>query len=179
MKSEDHLSQILEQMYAQPEADTSEIIDEEWQQFEARYFAPRRHSWGWMQIAASIVGIIMFSGIAYAAFQYVTNHLQASSQQQAQEPPQTGYRLSTTSPDTQDSVKTTEPKVFENVPLRSIAEELGRNYHLPVKVRNEEAAALRLYYPWNPQMSLEKVIGELNRFDKVKLTVENHSIIIE
>ena len=55
-------------MYAQEEEtiDTSDIIDEEWQKFESEHFAPKHRSWGWMQIAAAFIGLLMLSGIAYA-----------------------------------------------------------------------------------------------------------------
>lgn len=73
MTSNDKLEDLLKQLYAQEEEtiDTSEFIDEEWQKFEARHFAPKRKSWGWMQIAAAIVGVLMLSGIAYAAISIV------------------------------------------------------------------------------------------------------------
>ena len=52
MTSNDKLEDLLKQMYAQEEEtiDTSDIIDEEWQKFESEHFAPKHHSWGWMQI---------------------------------------------------------------------------------------------------------------------------------
>ena len=79
MTSNDKLEDLLKQMYAQEEEtiDTSDIIDEEWQKFEARHFAPKRRSWGWMQIAAAFIGLLMLSGITYAAI-----HLVSSSRSQ-------------------------------------------------------------------------------------------------
>ena len=72
-----------------------------------------------------------------------------------------------------------EPKTFENVPLKDIATELASFYHINIETRTAETAALRLYYPWNPQMPLRQVVEELNRFEKVHLTLTNDTLIIE
>ena len=78
-----------------------------------------------------------------------------------------------------DSTVVAQPKTFENVPLKDIVEEIAAYHHLKVEVRNGEAAALRLYYPWNPQMAFRQVVEELNRFEKVNLAVKENVIVIE
>lgn len=130
------------------------------------------------KVAAALVGILMLSGIAYAAIHYIRNRevkqqteytvTEQSVNQEAKE-----TRMSP------DSTVVAQPKTFENVPLKDIVEEIAAYHHLTVEVRNGEAAALRLYYPWNPQMSLRQVMEELNRFEKVQLTVKENVIIIE
>lgn len=130
------------------------------------------------KVAAALVGILMLSGIAYAAIHYIRNRevkqqteyavTEQSVNQEAKE-----TRMSP------DSTVVAQPKTFENVPLKDIVEEIAAYHYLTVEVRNNEAAALRLYYPWNPQMSLRQVMEELNRFEKVQLTVKENVIIIE
>ena len=51
----------------------NDIKDEEWQKFETKYFPQKQHSWGWMQIAAMFVGVLMLSGIALTAV-HVASH---------------------------------------------------------------------------------------------------------
>ncbi len=179
MISNDKLEELLRQLYAQEGTDTSKIVDEEWQKFEVKHFPSRGHSWNGAQIAAAIICVLMFTGITYAAIRYAANHIQTMSQKEIKEAPQAASQQPTTMMDNQDSLQTVEKIVFANKPLLFIVEELARNYHFSVKVNNSKTAALRLYYPWNPQMPLEQIVNELNRFDKVKLTIENHSIIIE
>lgn len=130
------------------------------------------------KVAAALVGILMLSGIAYAAIHYIRNwevkqqtEYTVTEQSVNQEAKETAM-----SP---DSTVVAQPKTFENVPLKGIVEEIAAYHHLTVEVRNGEAAALRLYYPWNPQMSLRQVVEELNRFEKVQLTVKENVIIIE
>lgn len=130
------------------------------------------------KVAAALVGILMLSGIAYAAIHYIRNwevkqqtEYTVTEQSVNQEAKET--RMSP------DSTVVTQPKTFENVPLKNIVEEIAAYHHLTVEVRNGEAAALRLYYPWNPKMAFRQVVEELNRFEKVQLIVKENVIIIE
>ena len=130
------------------------------------------------KVAAVLVGILMLSGIAYAAIHYTRNR---ETKQQA-EYAVTEQSVNHESKETRmspDSTVVVQPKTFENVPLKDIVEEIAAYHHLKVEVRNGEAAALRLYYPWNPQMALRQVVEELNRFEKVQLTVKENLIVIE
>ena len=160
----------LKQAYIGEETEQIDV-DAEWQRFASQ--KPKRRSWGWMQIAAAFIGLLMLSGIAYAAI-----HIVSSSRSQQAVENQGDRSL--------DSVQNhgpvpliPEPKTFENVPLKDITAELASFYHIATEVRNGETAALRLYYPWNPQMPLQQVVEELNRFEKVNLTLTNDTLIIE
>ena len=181
MTSNDKLEDLLKQMYAQEEEtiDTSDIIDEEWQKFESEHFAPKHHSWGWMQIAAAFIGLLMLSGIAYATIHIVSS----SHSQQTEVQDTTAIANKVSAPAVRQTAHEDqipiEPKTFENIPLKDIAAELAKAYHISLEIRNDETAALRLYYPWNPQMSLQQVVEELNRFEKVQLTLTNDKLIIE
>jgi len=182
MTSNDKLEDLLRQMYAQEDEtiDTSDTIDEEWQKFEARHFAPKRRSWGWMQIAAAFIGLLMLSGITYAAIHIVSSS--RSQQAEVQASRNQGDRSLDSDGKAVDQGPVPlipEPKTFENVPLKDITAELASFYHIATEVRNDETAALRLYYPWNPQMPLRQVVEELNRFEKVNLTLTNDTLIIE
>ena len=179
MISNDKLEDLLKQMYAQEDEtiDTSDIVDEEWQKFESEHFAPKHRSWGWMQIAAAFIGLLMLSGIAYA-----TIHIFSSNRSQQAVENQGDRSLDSVQnhgpvPLILNSIP--EPKTFENVPLKDITAELASFYHIAIEVRNAETAVLRLYYPWNPQMPLRQVVEELNRFEKVNLTLTNDTLIIE
>ena len=164
----------LKQAYIGKETEDIDV-DAEWQRFASQ--KPKRRSWGWMQIAAAFIGLLMLSGITYAAI-----HIVSSSRSQQAVENQGDRSL--------DSVQNhgpvplilhpiPEPKTFENVPLKDITAELASFYHIAIEVRNDETAALRLYYPWNPQMPLQQVVEELNRFEKVNLTLTNDTLIIE
>jgi len=167
----------LKQAYIGKETEDIDV-DAEWQRFASQ--KPKRRSWGWMQIAAAFIGLLMLSGIAYAAI-----HIVSSSRSQQAEV-QAGRNQGDRSLDSDGKAVDQgpvplipEPKTFENVPLKDITAELASFYHIAIEVRNAETAVLRLYYPWNPQMPLRQVVEELNRFEKVHLTLTSDTLIIE
>ena len=191
MLKEDDLRESAELMARLKQAyigkETEDIdVDAEWQRFASQNHGSKsrnsEHHHGpvsmtLLKIAASFIGLLMLSGIAYAAI-----HLVSSSRSQQAVENQGDRSL--------DSVQNhgpvplilhsiPEPKTFENVPLKDITAELASFYHIATEVKNDETAALRLYYPWNPQMPLRQVVEELNRFEKVNVTLTNDTLIIE
>ena len=62
MESNDKLEELLQQMYAVEE--TPIDVDKEWRKFEAKHFK-RQHPL--LRVAAIFIGILMLSGITYAA----------------------------------------------------------------------------------------------------------------
>ena len=182
MLKDDDLRELAELMARLKQAyigkETEDIdVDAEWQRFALR--KPKRRSWGWMQIAAAFVGLLMLSGITYAAIHIVSSN----RSQQAEVQDTTAVTHKGPAPAVKfashEGPTSCEPKTFENVPLKDIATELVSFYHINIETRNAETAALRLYYPWNPQMPLRQVVEELNRFEKVHLTLTNDTLIIE
>ena len=166
----------LKQAYIGKETEDIDV-DAEWQRFASR--KPKRRSWSWMQIAAAFIGLLMLSGIAYAAVRIVSSSRSQQTEVQdttavAHKGPAPAVKLAS-----HEVLPPCEPKIFENIPLKDIAAELAKAYHISLEIRNDETAALRLYYPWNPQMSLQQVVEELNRFEKVQLTLTNDKLIIE
>ena len=191
MLKEDNLRESAELMARLKQAyigkETEDIdVDAEWQRFASQNHGGKsrnsEHHHGpvsmtLLKIAASFIGLLILSGITYAAI-----HLVSSTRSQQAVENQGDRSL--------DSVQNhgpvplilhpiPEPKTFENVPLKDIATELASFYHIAIEVRNAETAVLRLYYPWNPQMPLRQVVEELNRFEKVNLTLTNDTLIIE
>ena len=181
MTSNDKLEDLLRQLYAQEEEtiDTSEFIDEEWQKFEARHFAPKHKSWGWMQIAAAFVGVLMLSGIAYAAISIVhrghadevetpvEQTIAAKPSQEIHETPVAGQK------ENADSIR-----IFTDKPLDELVNELATYYNKVAEIRDAKAHDVRLYYKWNRNSRAEDVIGELNHFDHVNLSIENDKLIV-
>ena len=166
MTSNDKLEDLLRQMYAQEDetVDTSDIVDEEWQKFEARHFAPKRRPWGWMQIAAAFIGLLMLSGIAYAAV-----HIVSSNRSQQAE----------TAADTTAADSIPQTRIFENAPLDEMITEIAQYYNKVADIESEEAHELRLYYKWEPKDALEDVVADLNHFDHVSLAIEDDKLIVK
>ena len=181
MTSNDKLEDLLKQMYAQEEEtiDTSDIIDKEWQKFESEHFAPKRRSWDWMQIAAAFIGLLMLSGIAYAAIHIVSN----SHSQQAETAAGT-TAAAPTLPSTADSKLSVadsipQTRIFENAPLDEMITEIAQYYNKVADIESEEAHELRLYYKWEPKDALENVVADLNHFEHVSLAIEDDKLIVK
>ena len=176
MESNDRLEDLLRQMYAE-EADISDIVDEEWQKFEARNFPPRQRSWGWMQIAATIISVLMLSGITYAAI----NHLISTDQKP-------GIAVTDRKPDVKKVKKTygqkaapanQDPVVYNNVELRQIMQYIADGYGVKVVFKNEKAGSLRFFLQWEADDTLLQIIDKINHFEKVHLTLSEETITIE
>ena len=184
MTSNDKLEDLLKQMYAQEDEtiDTSDIVDEEWQKFEARHFAPKRRSWGWMQIAAAFIGVLMLSGITYAAVQMV-RHTQEQAWNQGDRSLDSDGKavdqgpVPLIPPVTPDSIPQT--RIFENAPLDEIITEIAQYYNKVADIESEKAHELRLYYKWEPKDALEDVVADLNHFDHVSLAIEDDKLIVK
>ena len=194
MESNDRLEQLLRQMYAEEEAlhnetETQErlradeicsemIIDEEWKKFEAKHFTAKRF-WGWMQIAAAIVGVLMLSGIAYAAVKLFTSasipkeaeHLAVSSVGKTSSP------LEKQPEEMTDSIA--QRRIFENVPLDEMVNEIATYYNKITDIQNPRAHELRLYYKWERNDEVEAVVNDLNHFDHVNLAIEGDKLILK
>lgn len=181
MTSNDKLEDLLKQMYAQEDEtiDTSDIIDKEWQKFEARYFAPKRRSWGWMQIAAAFIGLLMLSGIAYAAIHIVSSNRSQQAETAADTTAVANSQRSTLNAQlgTADSIPQT--RIFENTPLDEMITEIAQYYNKVADIESEEAHELRLYYKWEPKDALEEVVADLNHFDHVSLAIEDDKLIVK
>ena len=46
-------------------------------------------------------------------------------------------------------------------------------------VRNASAATVRIYYVWAVADNIEKVVGDLNTFEHVKITITDDKLIID
>lgn len=159
-------------------------IDQEWEQLMKRQVQPTSHS-SWSKVAASLVGILLLSGIAVAAI-----HTYSSSHQESkQELVDTAVMMSArTNKVVQDSLKHTDNmpkqkqvqhKTFDNVTLYSMLDEMARYYGVSVEYRNVEAKQLRFYYEWNSEDGLDKVLAELNHSLQMSLSLEDDKIIVE
>ena len=168
-------------MYAQEDEtiDTSDIIDKEWQKFATRYFAPKRRSWGWMQIAAAFIGLLMLSGITYAAIHIVSSNRLQQAETAADTTAVANSQLSTLNAQlgTADSIPQT--RIFENTPLDEMITEIAQYYNKVADIESEEAHELRLYYKWEPKDALEEVVADLNHFDHVSLAIEDDKLIVK
>jgi hypothetical protein len=126
------------------------------------------------KIAAMFVGIILLSGLTFAAVHILRSQ---KTEVRSQETEAIAYSqpstLNTQLPES-DTIRT-----FENAELQQILSELANYYHLEVDYRNEQARHVRLYTKWNTAAPLSQIVERLNNFEKVNIRQTNKQIIAE
>lgn len=155
---------------------TDDMIDAEWQRLIREKQEVKIEKYSFLKIAAIFVGILMLSGIAYAAIQIVSHSNSLKEQNELitkSQPSTSGSHISAT-----DTIASLQPKLYDNVPLGDIFEELSGYYNVKVVYQNEDAPRLRLFYQWKPEYTLDRVVEMLNNFEWIQIQVETDTLFI-
>lgn len=158
-------------------------VEAEWNRFSLQHKRFRRSHRKWWKVAA-VVAVVLMSGLAYATIKQLMTQ-DTWSQKRVTESIINDDTTSKPADDKQDSIQAQvqatieQPRVFENTPLDVLVGVLAEHYGMRVKVMNEDAGQLRLYYEWNPALSIEQVVDQLNTFEKVNITVNDNTLTIE
>ena len=192
MESNDNLEQLLRQMYAQEshhdeDIDTSDIIDEEWTKFEAEHFKDGRNSNSSIlqffnstkKIAALFIGVLILSGITYAAIHMISSNPQ--SEQVDQTVAVDNTQPLTINAQQSESADSTiiQPVVFENAELGRILQEIASFYQCEVVYKKEKTKRVRLFFTWDKKQSLDQVVETFNKFERFHIAMENQKLIVE
>ena len=160
------------------------IKAEEWQKFlqrQANHSSLFTLHYSLKKLAAMFVGLLMLSGIAYAAVQMVRHtHTQEQAWNQGDRSLDSDGKAVDQGPVPlipSDSIA--QPRIFENTPLDEMVTEIAHYYNKVADIQNEQAHELRLYYKWEPQDALESIIKDLNHFDRVNLALEDDKLIVK
>lgn len=153
-------------------------VDAAWQKFNQK-IQPQQHSFGWMKIAASFIGVLLVSGIAFAAIQIVRYTQQHTPK--TEEVIYTPKSANVTPADTltTDTIATPQPIIYDNIPLEKMLPEIATHYDAKVTFVNDEARQLRFYFMWHPQKGIEKVVSDLNKFERLNITLNDNQITVK
>ena len=156
---------------------TDDMIDAEWQLLSDEKREVRNEKYPFLKFAVMFVGILMLSGIAYAAI-HIASHYNAPKEQDSEVVKNS--QPSTSSPQLAepDTIAAQKPKLYDNAPLGEIFEELSGYYNVKVVYQNEDAPRIRLFYQWKPEYTLEKVVEMLNNFEWIQIQTENDTLFI-
>ena len=137
-------------------------VDAAWQKFNQK-IQPQQHSFDWMKIAASFIGVLFVSGIAFAAIQIVryTQQNTPKTEEVVNTPKPADYTPTDTL--TTDTIAAPQPIIYDNIPLEKMLPEIAAHYDAKVTFINDEARLLRFYFMWHPQKGIEKVVSDLNQ----------------
>ena len=160
--------------FAASHSEELEILDEgEYKPRLRAYLAPRK-------IAASFIGVLLASGIAFAAIQVVRNISTPKPQQPTTEQttdidPVTSLPADTVQADT----ISVEPYIFNNVPLDSMLTAIATAHSVQVEFKNEAARHLRFHFVWKRKDSLSRVVEKLNNFVAVNIVEEDKMLVVK
>lgn len=151
-------------------------IEDEWQAFAANHLAEQKPQRTWLKIAAMFIGVLFMTGIAFAAIHIIKQNTVAQEMKQVEQP--VIQQPVSTGTVNNDTIAQTEPVIFDNVTLDSIAKEIADYHHIEVDLKNELAKQLRFYFVWKQDDDLQEVVEKLNMFDHVDMTIENGKLIV-
>ena len=150
-----------------------DILDEG--EYKPRFvlrLAPRK-------IAASFIGVLLASGIAFAAIQVVRNISTPKPQLPSTEQVIDTKQVTSLPADTVKTDKIpTEPYVFNNVPLDSMLTAIAVAHNMQVEFENESARELRFHFVWKREDSLDRVVEKLNTFEAVNIGMEDKTLVV-
>ena len=156
---------------------SDDMIDAEWQRLNHEKQELKSEKYSFLKIAAMFVAILMLSGIAYAAI-HIASHYNAPKEQDTKVITNSQSSISSSQFAESDTIAVPQPKLYDNVPLGEIFEELSGYYNVKVVYQNEDVPRLRLFYQWKPEYTLEKVVEMLNNFEWIQIHTENDTLFI-
>jgi len=158
-------------------------VDQAWQQFEQRYMSQPKRQRPWLKVVATIAGILLLTGIAWATVHAVRQGLtqnKATTQAVAPSVPAEGAVIAT-DPAVGDStaIETMEPVIFDKVTLGQMLDEIAAYYGKEVVFKNDEARQLRFHFVWNKADGLDKVLDALQHFESVDVEQNDNLLIVQ
>ena len=155
-------------------------VDAAWQRFNQK-LQPKQQRYGWMKIAASFIGVLLVSGITFAAIHIVRTV--SNPQPQPTQAEQTisakpAPALPTDSIKT-DTVSNIQPIVFDNITLDKMLPQIAAYYNKEVEFQNADARQFRFYFVWKQEETLEAVLHRLNLFESITVEQKDNKIIVE
>ena len=170
--------------FAASHSEELEILDEgEYKPRLRAHLAPRKilgRAKRQSRAAASFIGVLLASGIAFAAIQVVRNISTPKPQQPTTEQT-TG--INPVAPLPADTVQAdtipVEPYVFNNVPLDSMLTAIAAAHGVGVEFENEAARELRFHFVWKREDSLSRVVEKLNTFEAVNIGMEDKTLVVK
>ena len=178
-------------------------VDAAWQRFKEIHQS-KRHAFSWMKIVASLtfgracsrseeqmqaslssrlvasfIGLLLISGIALAAIQIVRYTQQNTPK--TEEVINTPKPANVTPADTltTDTIAAPQPIIYDNIPLEKMLPEIAAHYDANVTFINDEARQLRFRFVWNPQKGINQVINDLNKFERLTVTLKDNQITVK
>lgn len=165
-------------------------VDSEWEQFAAAhaekldaldggehksrflaFLAPHK-------IAASFIGVLLVSGIAFAAIWSLTPSPSPKGEGSEYTQVSDTVKSVTTPLSTGRGAGGEASYVFNNVALDSILTTIAVAHGAQVEFENDAARQLRFHFVWKREDSLASVVEKLNTFEAVNIGMEDKKLVV-
>ena len=153
---------------------TDEVMDAEWKRLENKKNTP--HS-TLHKIAATFIGILLVSGISLAAIQLWKSAPDASKEKEKIVETTDTTVVAKQTPILEESVDA--PVTYDNVPLEKMLSEIAAHYGVEAIFQSDSVRQLRFHFVWNREQPIDKVIENLNRFERLHVTLKHQQLIVE
>lgn len=171
---------LLKQAMTWEDSEINPDVEAEWQRFSASHLIGEKPKRGWLKVAASIVGVLMVSGIALATIHLVRQHVEEGMKSPVQEMQVSDAYQPTELADSLSSDTIVSKVVhFDEATLQKILTDMADYYRLRVEWQNEEAKTLRLFYQWDQSLTPSEIIEQMNTFERFGLELNDSTIIVE
>ena len=151
-----------------------------WRRFASAH--PRRQTATrisrYRKMAASFVGVVMMSGIAFAAIHIVRQNQKPATPPAADAIAVARAQRSALGTRGEEADTLVMPRVFENVPLDSMLTEIAGYYRIAVDFQREDVRQLRFHFVWKPEDNLDRVVERLNHFEAVNIEREPEKLTV-
>ena len=178
----------------QPTMVTDEEIDAEWLRLVSSERCQSTVIPLWRKIAAAAAIMIAIFGLSYAAVHtgfFGIEKIFTPTKTPHMEKKATSYKQQSKTEELFNEEKQieevpvkevplkVESHLYDNVPLEQMLTELSAYYHVDVEYRSDDIRSLRLYYQWEPDYTLDKVVEMLSHFESFKIHQEGNKLIVE
>ena len=153
-------------------------VDKALQEFETKHL----QHFSWSKIAAVFIGILLVSGVAYAAIVLNKNPSEKQAKQKAQiDTVITDKAPKSIDTETTDADTTTTQKgqSFDNVEFQTILDNISSYYKLNVVYNSDKSRHLRLHFYWDKSKDAETIVESLNHFENVNITLTDNKIDVK
>ena len=173
---EDYTDEQLDQMLDETDIKVPDA-NEAWEKFRSEKREVKSERPMLLKIAAMFVGVLMLSGIAYAAVHIIRNHETGVAEQEAVVSTNNQHL----SPNTQTPADSTamKPMVYEDTELATILNEIATFHQCEVVYKSEAGKHIRLYFTWDQKATIDDIIGTFNKFERIHITRDNKKLIVE
>ena len=131
------------------------------------------------KVAAAFIGVLMLSGIAYAAIHFFSPSFLPSPKVDTPVTASADTTVVSQTAEEETAVATDSVRVFEDQELATILSEMATFYQLKTVYKNEAVKHVRLYFTWNKATRIDDVIETFNRFERIHITREENKLIVK